>query len=137
MPNVKGPNDHPTEQTLSTADLIDQLIVELKRLRETRRAAREHKSNPSAATLTEDDVRLHPGSTRGEMARRTRLHPRTVSKAVAELAARGTVVRIGESRAARWFHVETLNELRRTAWERRKSSAAEDAETGHEARTEH
>ena len=118
----------PTKQLPPLNAIIEDLVFELRKIQ----AARAVKSSPKVGSRVEELLREHPGLTRGEVAKTLGVHPRTVSKATEELSARGVAVRIGESRAARWYHIETINALRQEAWHRRQAFEHFDATETHE-----
>lgn len=87
--------------------LIDALITELTKLR---KAAEPR--DPTIILKVEDDLKTHPGASRSEIASRTHIEPRAISRAVERLEAKGRAIKVGSRRGTRWFWTESLSNLR-------------------------
>lgn len=87
--------------------LIDDLIAELVKLRQ----AAEPK-DPTIILQVEEDLKTHPGASRAEIASRTKIEPRAISRAVERLESRGLAIKVGSRRGTRWYWTESLSNLR-------------------------
>lgn len=102
----QGPGEKPTPKMIS---LIDSLIQELVTLR--KKAVERDKDAPIILQV-EADVKTHPGTSRAEIAARTHLEPRAISRATERLWMRGKAIKIGSRRGTRWFLTESVSQLK-------------------------
>lgn len=95
----------PRPESARTLALIDELTRELARLR-----ASVAVGAPTALSKIEEDLRGHPGASRTEVALRTGLTPKAVSKVLARAEERGAALRTGASVNTRWYLVQALRD---------------------------
>ncbi len=92
---------------------LEEVAAEQERLSKELRMARGTKG-PETAAFSEvqkavlEDIRLHPGAARKEIAERTQMEPIEITKAVVVLQDHNRLVQVGRRKSTRWFSPEYI-----------------------------